>query len=345
MTAPARRAAGAPPPGQARRVLVPTRLDPVAPAREGEVVRTLAGATMGTRWQVRVPGLSDRDLMPVERVIRDVLDRIDREMSTWRADSDLCRFNHATAGAWVPLPPDLLAVLDAALSIAADSDGAYDPTVGALVDLWGFGPAPRRIAPPDPAAIAAARARTGWRRIALDAAGRRAFQPGGIALDLSAIAKGHAVDRLAETLDAMGFASHLVEVGGELRGRGAKPDGSPWWVAVERPPSAASETLIALHGLSVATSGDYRRFFDWGGRRFAHTIDPRSGWAADRPVSVTVVERQCMRADALATALAVLGPVAGPAFAEARGIAALFLARDGDGLAEIATAALAAMAT
>jgi thiamine biosynthesis lipoprotein len=242
------------------------------------------------------------------------------------------------------VPGDLFAVLSHALEAARDSGGAFDPTIGPVVNLWGFGPDPSSRSVPDDAALAAARGRCGWRRLVLDSAGRRALQPGGLYVDLSGIAKGYAVDLVARHLEDQGVGSFLIEIGGELRGRGVKPDGSPWWVALETPAGIASETIVALHGLSAATSGDYRKFFADGEARWSHTIDPRTG----RPVrgdlaSVTVLHPGCMEADALATALGVLGVDAGLAHAAERGIAARFLVRAGAGFTEHATPAFEAM--
>jgi thiamine biosynthesis lipoprotein len=219
--------------------------------------------------------------------------------------------------------------MQAALALASATRGAFDPSIAPLVDLWGFGPVPARGAGlPTDLEIAAARARVGWRRLGLDAATGRLTQPGGVALDLSGIAKGYAVDRVAHLLEAAGIVSWLVEIGGELRGQGVKPDDTPWWVAIEQVPGL----VVALHGLAVATSGDARRHFTQGGRIFGHTIDPRTGWPiADSLASVTVLHPRCMQADALATALAVLGPGAGMEHAARQGIAALFLLRDARG--------------
>ena len=165
-----------------------------------------------------------------------------------------------------------------------------------------------------------------------DAAARRAFQPCGIEQDLSCNAKGYAVDRIAERLLALELPHFLVEIGGELRGHGWKPDGSPWWVQLELPHSTGPRTLVALHGLSIATSGDYRRYFEHGGRRHAHTLDPRTG----RPLlhasaSVSVLHPYCMQADALATVLSVLGPAAGIDLADKLDVAAVFVSRESDG--------------
>ncbi|MGE0716237.1 MAG: FAD:protein FMN transferase [Alphaproteobacteria bacterium] len=295
---------------------------------------------MGTTWSVRIVAPPGRP--PARQAIEAALALVDRQMSNWRADSDIARFAAAAAGEWVALPEEAFTVVAEALAVAADSAGAYDPTVGPLVDLWGFGPGGTRVTAPDARAIAAARARTGWARIALDRATRCLRQPGGVALDLSAIAKGFAVDLVSGRLADAGFANHLVEIGGELKGEGVKPDGTPWFVALERPPGIenAVESVAVLHGLAVATSGDYRRFFEAGGSRYAHTIDPRSGRpAADPPAAVSVLHASCMTADALSTALTVLGVEAGMAFARDRGIAALFVTRRGEHM----TPALAAM--
>ena len=196
---------------------------------------------MGTTWSVKL--VADRGLDPAEirRGIEGRLDRVVAQMSDWESDSDLSRFNRAPAGSWHELPPECFCVLAHALELAADTGGAYDPTVGPLVDVWGFGPAPARRTRPTAAAIAEARARTGWTRLTLDVSSRRARQPGGASVDLSSIAKGFAVDEVATYLRRLGVTSSLVEIGGELRGHGVKPDGSPWWVALYGPPGSAGE--------------------------------------------------------------------------------------------------------
>jgi thiamine biosynthesis lipoprotein len=176
------------------------------------------------------------------------------------------------------------------------------------------------------------------------------LQPGGIRLDLSSIAKGFGVDQIARYLRRAGFANFLAEVGGELSGEGVKPDGSPWFVELEHPPLAGgdlardAQTLIALHGLSIATSGDYRRSAVWDGRVYSHTIDPRTAMPVEHSLaSVTVVAESCMIADALATALMVLGPVTTQEFAERHGIAARFIVREGAGFGVLMTPAMSAM--
>jgi thiamine biosynthesis lipoprotein len=317
-----------------RRVILPHQIaDDPAPA--GGVIRDFAGRSMGTSWSVRLVAAPALDAAPLHHGLQHQLDQVVAEMSHWEDDSHLGRYNAAAAGSWHTLPPAFYDVLSFALDVARASGGACDPCAGSLVNLWGFGPhgrfdQPDFIAPTSEqidavrAQLAAARA-----QFALEPApARRAFQPGGIALDLSAVAKGYGVDRLAYYLKSLGILHFVVEVGGELRGAGVKPDGQPWWVALEQVEQGGDELVLALHGLAVATSGDYRRYFERDGRRYAHTIDPRSGMPiANDLASVTVIHPQCMAADAWSTALTVLGPVDGLALAERQGLAARFVAR------------------
>lgn len=271
---------------------------------------------MGTGWSVRfaAPGGSDPD--DVMAAISARLDTIIAEMSHWRTDSLISAYNRSDGGEWIALPPDFSAVIETGLTIARASGGAFDPTIGRLVDLAGFGPDPKQ-ASGDPAAIDTARGAAGWERLRLEDG--RLLQPGGLALDLSGIAKGYAVDAVADLLAGRGIAHALVEIGGELVGRGVRPDGDPWWVDLEDPPGIVLPRLrVALHGLAVATSGNYRR----GG----HTLDPRSGRPiAHRLGSVSVIHRSAMEADAWATALTVLGAEAGIAIATREGLAARFV--------------------
>lgn len=329
------------------RLIVPP-VDPAAIAARiaDGVVVAFGGATMGTRWSARIVVAPGRSTTQIDAAIRVELDLVVAEMSGWEPGSALSRFNRAAPGSWHALPPALFAVLGAGLAHAAASDGAFDPTMGALVDLWGFGPHPTAARVPDAAAIAAALATSGWRKLAIDHHARRALQPGGLALDLSGIAKGYAVDRVADRLAALGFAHALVEVGGELVGRGVKPDGSPWWVDVPPPPGASLPTTrVALHNLAIATSGDYHRFFDADGRRYAHSIDPRTGHVLDGSLAaVTVLHPRCMDADALATTLLVMGPRAGPDHAATHNIAALFVRHGPSGMDETVTPQMAQVA-
>jgi thiamine biosynthesis lipoprotein len=322
-----------------RRVLLPPALAPETALADGRL-HDYRGESMGTSWSVR---LVARGAAPaLQQGLQQQLDEVVAQMSHWEPDSDLGRFNRATALTWQQLPSAFYEVLDFALAVARASGGACDPCAGALVNLWGFGPRARYdqpgFLPPSRAQVEAVRARLAGRTLQLDPARRRAWQPGGVQLDLSAVAKGYGVDCLARYLAAQGIANYLVEVGGELRGAGVKPDGQPWWVALEQPAGAdaAGQIVVALHGLAVATSGDYRRYFMRDAARFPHTIDPRSGWPiSNQLAAVTVLHEQAMAADAWSTALTVLGPDQGLALAEQQGLAARFLQRRDDSLHEV----------
>ncbi len=324
-----------------RQVLIPFDVSPQAPA-VGAHVHSLQGLTMGTTWSVKLVAPAERPMASLQAGIQQQLDVVVAQMSTWEHDSNLSRYNHAPADSWHELPQEFFYVLRYALEVAQASDGAYDPTAGPLVNVWGFGPEAARQQRPDDTQLAAARARVGWQRVQLDIASQRVLQPGGIYLDFSAIAKGFGVDQVSRYLLRQGIDSHLVEVGGELRGVGIKPDAQPWWVALEQPLTLNNasnadlpEAVIALHGLSVATSGDYRRYFDVDATRYSHTIDPCSGEPIQHGLaSVTVIHPDCIAADALSTALNVMGVEQGMAFAQARAIPARFVVRDGDRLSE-----------
>ncbi|MDP3852848.1 FAD:protein FMN transferase [Phenylobacterium sp.] len=327
------------------RVAVPLDLSPVAVRPRGGVMLEFGGPTMGVDWTVKALAPAGFDVAGARDAVQAALNAVVAQMSPWEPASDISRFNAAPAGAWMDLAPAFQHVLDRGLHWAQASDGAFDPALGRLVDLWGFGPPGPVTAPPSAEAVAEARAAGGWDRLARE--GRRIFQPGGLALDLSGIAKGFGVDEASAVLRRLGLAHHLVEIGGELRGEGVKADGEPWWAQIAPPPGLSlpgGPILVALHGLAIATSGDYRRTLEHEGRRYAHTLDPRTGLAVDNGVrSVSVIAATCMDADALCTVLTVLGPDEGARFAQAHGVAAFMLVEDGRGLREVVSPALAAM--
>lgn len=336
-----------------RRVLLPLQLDDRTPP-PGAAVRELHGLSMGTSWSVRLVDsvLAGRaGSADLQQGLQQQLDLVVAQMSHWQPESDLSRFNRAAPGSWQQLPAAFGEVLGFALQVSQLSGGAYDPCAGALVNAWGFGPWNRYDQPgfraPDAATVRQLLSQRG--HVEFDISTRRVRQPGGVQLDLSSVAKGYAVDRLARYLDSQGIAHYLVEVGGELRGAGCKPDGQPWWVMLEQVDGAdaalhPAEMMLALHGLSVATSGDYRRFFHDGTVRYAHTIDPRTGMPLSNDLaSVTVVHAQCMAADAWSTALTVLGIEAGMALAEQQGLTVRFVRRDGQAYQEYLSSALLAL--
>lgn len=292
----------------------------------------LEGSTMGTTYHVTVtslpPSVSPRD---VQRVIDAVLQEVDTSLSTWRSDSELSAINGRDSADWTPVSDDLHAVVAEALRVSRATGGAFDVTVGPLVDLWGFGRTAGSQADPTDAQLQSARGVVGFSLVELrrDPPAIRKLRAG-VRIDVAGIAPGFAVDRIAERLQRLRIVDALVEVGGEVRAWGRSPAGRGWRVAVEAPVAGERRayTLAELDGMSISTSGDYRDFRVSHGRRISHTIDPRTG----RPVahglaSVTVLHPSAMTADAYATALMVLGPVDGPRFARDRHLAALFLER------------------
>lgn len=302
---------------------------------------------MGTTWSLHFDNPQRLPLDALHAAIEHALARVVAQMSHWEADSDLTRFAESRAGSLHRLAPEFATVLGAALRWAEASDGALDPTVGPLVALWGFGPHARADAEaPTADELQRTRAACGWQRLPFDAATGMLRQPGGLTLDLSGIAKGFAVDHVVEAVQALGVENLLVEVGGELRGVGRRPGGTPWTVQIAAPEDGgALSPPLALRDVAIATSGDRWHQRESNGRRWSHTIDPRSGQPVDHTLAaVTVLHAECMHADALATVLTVLGPSDGTSFAEAQDIAALFFERKPSGLQASATRAWLARA-
>lgn len=327
------------------RIAVPLELSPQDVRPRGGTLVELHGPTMGVTWSVKALAPAAFDAEAAAEKIQGLLNRIVGQMSTWEPQADISRFNRLPAGGWMDAPPAFRHVLERSLHWALASGGAFDPTAGALVDLWGFGAAGAVVAPPSPAQIKGALSRAGWDRLALN--GARIHQPGGLQLDFSGIAKGFGVDEVSRALGVMGLPDHLVEIGGELRGAGVKADGSPWWGEIAAPPGAelpGGPILVALHGLSIATSGDYERRFEHEGQAYSHTLDPRTGWPVRNGLrSVSVIAADCMDADAACTALGVLGPEEGLEFAARQGLAAHFLVERHGRLQEFLAPALEEM--
>ena len=295
-----------------------------------------AGETMGTTYTVKVVGEFDAArLQTMEREVAAALGRIDGGMSTYIDDSELSRINRLSSSDWSPVSDELFAVLSEALTISRMTDGAFDVTVGPLVNLWGFGPDDATDKPSD-ARIHEVMATVGWRRLELreePAAVRK--RRGDVYIDLSAIAKGYAADAVAEVLARHGATDFLIEIGGDLRAEGRSGDGEPWRIGIEHPAPGRRTVhrVVSTESGGVATSGDYRNFREIEGRRYSHAIDPHTGHPAEHgTVSVTVVATTAMRADALATALIVLGADKGMALAEREGVAAYFIEWHGDEL-------------
>jgi thiamine biosynthesis lipoprotein len=308
-----------------------------AQPRSGETL--LEGETMGSAWTIKFAGALPLPAGELRAGAQARFDTVSQALSTYLATSALSRFNQQDDGAWVEIDPELATVMSYALSLAARSGGAYDVTVGPLVNLWGFGPDPATQRVPDAAAIEAARARVGWRKVEVDLAGHRARKQPGVRVDLSSLGKGRGVDRVAEYLDALGLTNYLIDLSGKLRARGHNSRGEPWRVAVEQPaaddPAGAARVVpasVVLRDRSVATAGDYRRYFETGGRHYSHIIDPRTGAPVEHAtMSATALGATCMQADALATVFMVMPPDAALRLADELGVPALLISRAGAG--------------
>lgn len=296
-------------------------------------VQRFQGPIFGSGYHVTVYAeLDDEEYEALDAGILAELEYIDSLMSTYRDDSELSRFNRTPVGVPFFVSPATAEVVRESLRIARLSDGAFDVTVGPAVNLWGFGPEGRTERVPDPETLAAALARVDVHALKLDAGQLTRTKP--VYVDLSGIAKGYATDRVADYLQAQGIESYLVEIGGEIRTHGEKPDGSAWRIAVEKPVSTerSVQRIVELGDAAVATSGDYRNYFEADGVRYSHTLDPRTGKPiGNRVASVTVISERCATADALATAFSVMGAEAGIDLAERENIAAYFIVRSDAG--------------
>ena len=296
----------------------------------------LTGATMGTAWNVTaiVEPDSDIEQAHLQQGIEALLEQVNASMSTYRTDSEISRFNAAPVNEWFDVSTDFYIVLSAAMAISWQSDGAFDVTVGPLVNLWGFGPAGVVPEPPVEQVIIDTLERVGQDNLRVDGEASRIRKLTELYLDFSSIAKGFAVDEIARWLGGEGVENFLVEVGGEMRVAGLSGRGDAWRVAIEQPDSERMDIAraIRLPNVGVATSGDYRNYFEVDGVRYSHSIDPRTGYpVAHELVSVTVVHPSTMMADGWATALTVLGGQRAWEVAQGQGLAVYFIMREGDG--------------
>ncbi len=296
-------------------------------------LQSFGGPTMGSTYTVKyVHAAGVADLPALQSGVEAILAEVDEQMSSYRDDSLIERFNRAPAGTCMTMPAAVLELVAFGDTLARQSGGAFDLTLEPLLDLWGFGSRSRSEQVPSSEAIAEARQRTGHAHLRID--GEQLCKDIDLQVDFNSIAAGHAVDRIAAWLEQQGVSSYLVEATGELKARGRKPDGAAWRVAVEEPrdDQRLAQKVLELDGLGISTSGDYRNYFEENGQRYSHTLDPRSGRPiAHRLAAVTVVHQQVLQADGLSTLLMVLGPDEGLAHAEREGIAALFVTREGDG--------------
>ena len=295
-----------------------------------EIIK-ISGSKMGTTYHVSIVADQPAPADLAEQ-IDQVLNAVDQSMSTYKSQSELSQFNRLPIGEQVKASDQLWAVLQTSEQVWQQSSGAFDPTVGPVVDLWGFGPVPTQDTIPANEDIAAALADAGYQHLQLDSTAQTISKQKAIALDLSAVAKGYAVDQVAELLEMLALPDYLVEVGGEMRLSGSNPEGNPWRIAIELPSLMPQvQEVIEIHSGAMATSGDYRNYFEKDGVRYSHTIDPRNGKPITHSLaSVTVITDLCADADAWATALMVLGEEDGMAIANQYSIPAYMLIREGE---------------
>ena len=302
----------------------------------------LSGNTMGTQYHISiVPPAGEIDVAAIQRDIDTALDRLNNQMSTYLPASEISEFNSRADVEWFEVSPEFAAVVHRARQFSEKSRGAFDATVGPLVNRWNFGPEKESADMPSADEVATLTRSVGFQLISVrnvPPAIRK--QRPDVQLDLSAIAKGFAVDHLTELLAARGLKNFMVEIGGEIRVRGFKAGGIRWTVGIEKPLAnqRVVQRVVHLRDAALATSGDYRNFIEIDGHTYSHMIDPRTGYPVDHTMaSVSVVADDCLSADAWATALMVLGPREGYDLAQREGLAALFIERVGGQFAERAT--------
>ena len=304
-----------------------------APARGPTVI---SGPIMGTTYTVKLTErLEPERKAKAAEAVRGALEDINAKMSTYVPSSEVSRFARAPAGVDFPLSDDTVAVLQKSLMLSEASEGAFDVTVRPLVDAWGFGPDGRPERRPTAEATDALLARVGYAKLALNVAAKTLRKStASVAVDLSAIAKGYAVDRAAGALEALGYSDYFVEVGGEVRAKGHAVSGKAWRVGIEAPTASGRSVarVVELTDHGLATSGNYRNFYVEDGVRYAHTIDPKTGEPVrHRLQSVSVIHPEAAMADGWATALMVLGEKRAVAVAKAQGLAVFFMISADDG--------------
>ncbi len=304
-----------------------------------ESSHAITGSTMGTTYHIKVipPAATTTDITTLHRAIDARLSEIDHRMSTYKQDSELSQFNTATAQQWHTISPELLHVVQAGHNLSKSTAGAFDMTVGKLVNLWGFGPKINTDMIPPADKIAELQQSIGYQKLQIQLTPPAIMkQSDNLFLDLSAIAKGYAVDAIAQVILENNIQNFIVEIGGEIITHGHKKHNKPWVVGIETP--AANTTTnkrhiqkkLYLHGVAMATSGDYRNYFDLNGIRYSHTIDPTTGYPIKHNLaSVTVISDSCMKADGLATAFMVMGPEKALQYATENHIAIFLLIKDG----------------
>jgi len=306
----------------------------------------LSGNTMGTTFNITVvTPPPDTNLENLHTSILEKLEHIEDIASTYRPESELSEFNANPSTDWITVTPEFCEMVADALAVSATTNGAFDITVGPLVNLWGFGPTTQEDDLPSDDEVSAARTNVGYQMLASNCdQDELQKSSAGIYVDLSGWAKGYAVDKIAALLDTENIENYLVEIGGELRARGHNSEAKKFAIAIEKPlqNNDMQHTIVRLSNVAIATSGDYRNFYERDGQRYSHTIDPRTGHPVTHNLAgVTVVTASTAYADAMATALLVLGPEDGHALAEQLDLASYFLVRTEHGTEELLTSQFA----
>ncbi|XXD88212.1 FAD:protein FMN transferase [Pseudomonas sp. Z4-7] len=298
----------------------------------GDNLERFDGPTMGSRYSVQyVRHAATPGPNVVQAEVGKILAEVDRLFSTYRSDSEIERFNALPGGSCLTMPGPVLELVRVGEQLSSQSHGAFDLTVEPLLNLWGFGPQSRREAVPSAEALTLARRQVGHGYLRIE--GDRLCKDAAVEVDFNSIAAGYAIDRIAAKLQALGIDSYLAEATGELKAAGHKPDGSAWRIALEEPRNdrQMAERVIEVNGYGVSTSGDYRKYFEQGGKRYSHTFDARTGAPVlHNLASVTVIHPSAMLADGLSTLLLILGPEEGWDYAQEHGIGVFFVLRDGE---------------
>lgn len=307
------------------------------PATPASTATVLDGKTMGTFWRVSVIGVDEAKAQALRAKVQAQLDADDRLLSTWKNDSALMRFNHATDTWPWPVSEAMADIVTLSLRIGAKTHGAMDITVGPLVNLWGFGPDKQPVATPDAQAIAAAKARTGLQHLhVINQSGRQFLQKDipDLFVDLSTVGEGYAADHLARLMEQEGISRYLVSVGGALVSRGMNGEGKPWRVAIQKPTDRenAVQAIVDINGHGISTSGSYRNYYELDGKRISHVIDPQTGQPiTHKLVSVTVIAPTALEADGWDTGLMVLGPEKAQQVVREQGLAVYMIVKEGEG--------------
>ncbi|NYH10850.1 thiamine biosynthesis lipoprotein [Pseudomonas moraviensis] len=295
----------------------------------GDSLETFGGPTMGSTYSIKYVRHANLPAPQAVRVeVEKILADVDGQMSTYRADSDISRFNALPADHCQVMPAPLLELIRVGEQLSQQSEGSYDLTVEPLMNLWGFGPQGREEKVPDAAALAEVRQRVGHQHMRID--GDRLCKDAAVEVDFNSIAAGYVVDTIAARLEALGIHDYLAEATGELKASGKKLDGSPWRIALEEPrdDQQVAERVINVDGYGLSTSGDYRNYFQQDGRRYSHTFDARTGAPVlHNLASVTVIHPSALMADGLSTLLLILGPERAWDYAEKHDIGAFFVIR------------------